>query len=99
VVDSSFTIKASKESLTSRLFEGIPLYYIFGDNETISLEFLNLNSASAASNSLNILIDLVEARNTTPTATVTASFESKEGEAPTDLPITSMVQADSVFNI
>jgi hypothetical protein len=31
-VDSSYTIRASKENLTSRLFEGIPLYYTFSKN-------------------------------------------------------------------
>jgi hypothetical protein len=62
------------------------------------LEFLNLNTASAAANSLNILIDLLEHKNNT-NITVNAAFESKEGEAPVDLPITNLVKSDSVYNI
>lgn len=41
----------------------------------IVLEFLNLNNADATSNSLNILVDLIESKaNNTPNLNVTASF-------------------------
>jgi hypothetical protein len=101
LADCSYTLKASKESLTSRLFEGIPFYHFFKQNETISLEFLNLNEASPASNSLNLLVDLTDfASKQTPKLNFSASLESHEGAAPSELAITSTsLSSEGVYNI
>lgn len=100
LADSSYTIKVSKESINSRIFEGIPYYYNFQNNETIKLEFLNLNSPNQQSNSLNILVDLIDFDAASPTLAAAAIFESKEGAAPAFLPISSLQLSDNVvYNI
>ena len=100
LASSSYTIKVGKEAATSRIFEGIPYYYDFKGNETVRLEFLNLNSPDQHANSLNLLVDLIDFDAATPALTATAAFESTEGAAAVALPISSLRLSDNVvYNI
>jgi hypothetical protein len=100
--DSSYSLKASKLNVTSRIFEGIPAYVTLVKDQPVLLEFLNLKSPLLnAGNTLNLLVDAIDIFGQQEDFQLTAavSIEAEEGGQPQEMRVNSVTRSEDTFNL